>query len=142
MLYYREDFFASALHESAHWCIAGEARRKQVDFGYWYAPDGRDSKTQKAFEAVEIKPQALEWYFSKACGYPFSVSVDNLSLSDNDMPDTQDFERRVASQAMHWQRAGLPERARLFFEALATEFSTGSTIEACQFDLGKSCDGS
>ncbi len=28
-------FYASALHEISHWCIAGEARRKLVDFGYW-----------------------------------------------------------------------------------------------------------
>ena len=29
-------FFASALHEISHWCVAGKARREQVDFGYWY----------------------------------------------------------------------------------------------------------
>ena len=28
-LMYREDFPASALHEAAHWCIAGKARRQQ-----------------------------------------------------------------------------------------------------------------
>ena len=60
LLYYREDYFASALHEVAHWCIAGEARRQLVDFGYWYAPEGRDSQQQRAFESVEVKPQALE----------------------------------------------------------------------------------
>ena len=40
-------FFASALHETAHWCIAGEARRKQFDYGYWYEPDGRNEAQQK-----------------------------------------------------------------------------------------------
>lgn len=39
-------YFASALHEIAHWCIAGEARRQLVDFGYWYAPDGRNAEQQ------------------------------------------------------------------------------------------------
>ncbi|SUC30833.1 Protein of uncharacterised function, DUF462 [Providencia rettgeri] len=37
-------FFTSGLHEISHWCIAGEARRQQVDYGYWYCPDGRDEK--------------------------------------------------------------------------------------------------
>jgi elongation factor P hydroxylase len=79
-VYYRQDYFASALHEVAHWCIAGQRRRQQEDFGYWYAPDGRDQKTQRSFEQVEVKPQALEWHFSRACGYRFRLSVDNLML--------------------------------------------------------------
>ena len=48
VLHYRADYFASALHEVAHWCIAGTARRRQVDFGYWYAPDGRSGNEQLA----------------------------------------------------------------------------------------------
>ncbi len=32
---------------------------------------GATSEQQLAFEAVEAKPQALEWLFSLACGYPF-----------------------------------------------------------------------
>ena len=39
-------FYASAIHEISHWCIAGKARRELVDFGYWYCPDGRDAQTQ------------------------------------------------------------------------------------------------
>jgi elongation factor P hydroxylase len=78
VLHYRSDYFASALHETAHWCIAGERRRQLPDFGYWYAPDGRDQQQQLAFEAVEARPQALEWLFSLACGYRFRISVDNL----------------------------------------------------------------
>ena len=72
-------FYASGLHEISHWCIAGEARRQLVDFGYWYCPDGRDAQTQSEFEAVEIKPQALEWMFCVAAGFPFNVSCDNLN---------------------------------------------------------------
>ncbi len=49
-LFYREDFFASALHEAAHWCIAGRERRLLVDFGYWYAPAGRDAPAQARFQ--------------------------------------------------------------------------------------------
>ena len=40
-------YYASALHEIAHWCIAGEERRLLEDFGYWYQPDGRNEQEQK-----------------------------------------------------------------------------------------------
>src|SRR3954468_4706757 len=39
-LFFANEFFASALHECSHWLIAGEERRNQIDFGYWYIPDG------------------------------------------------------------------------------------------------------
>lgn len=71
-------FFASALHELSHWCIAGQKRRKLNDFGYWYAPDGRSEAQQAAFEQVEIKPQALECLFTLSCLRHFQVSQDNL----------------------------------------------------------------
>lgn len=61
-------FFASALHEISHWCVAGKARRERVDFGYWYCPDGRDAMTQSQFEDVEVKPQAYEWLFLRGGG--------------------------------------------------------------------------
>lgn len=63
-------FYASAFHEISHWCIAGEARRKLVGFGYWYCPDGRDAVTQGKFEQVEIKPQAFDWLFCVASAFP------------------------------------------------------------------------
>ena len=71
-------FFASALHEISHWCIAGSKRRALIDFGYWYAPDGRSAAQQHQFEHLEIKPQALECLFTLACNRPFGVSQDNL----------------------------------------------------------------
>ena len=40
---YTRDYFRSALHEIAHWCVAGPRRRRLDDYGYWYAPDGRDA---------------------------------------------------------------------------------------------------
>jgi elongation factor P hydroxylase len=61
-------YFASALHEIAHWCIAGQRRRLLEDYGYWYSPDGRDVEQQTEFEKVEVKPQAIEWAFSCASG--------------------------------------------------------------------------
>jgi elongation factor P hydroxylase len=124
LLHYRHDFFASALHEVAHWCIAGEQRLQLADFGYWYAPDGRDVAQQRAFEAAEVKPQALEWLFSLACGYRFSVSVDNLGAAGGDY-DTAPFRQQVLAQAQSWQRVGMPQRAQMFFTTLSKEFGTG-----------------
>jgi hypothetical protein len=134
LLYYRHDYFASALHEVAHWCIAGERRRQQADFGYWYAPDGRSPAQQAAFEKVESKPQALEWLFARACGYPFCISVDNLGAPGGE-PDTGPFKRQVLAQAQLWQRQGLPRRGGQFFAALATEFATGLQPEQLELEL-------
>ena len=36
---FRSDYPSSALHEVAHWCLAGERRRALEDFGYWYEAD-------------------------------------------------------------------------------------------------------
>lgn len=72
-------FFASALHEISHWCVAGKKRRQLDDFGYWYVADGRDEATQKLFEQVEIKPQSIECLLNLALGRYFYVSQDNLN---------------------------------------------------------------
>ena len=130
---YRDDFFASALHEVAHWCIAGPARRLKTDFGYWYAPDGRNEAQQQAFERVEYKPQALEWFFSKACGHPFRISVDNLQGHCGNTSSDSAFERRVIAQASRWQRQGLPVDGSLFFQALCKEFGTNAELNALSF---------
>ena len=132
LLHYRSDYFASALHEVAHWCIAGERRRQLPDFGYWYAPEGRNPEQQFAFETAETKPQALEWLFSKACGYRFCVSVDNLGAPGG-VHDSGPFRQQVLAQAMTWQQAGMPHRAQLFFDALSLEFDTG--LQAGELDL-------
>jgi elongation factor P hydroxylase len=115
-IYYREDYAASALHEVAHWCIAGERRRRQVDYGYWYVPDGRGAGQQAEFERVEARPQALEWHFALAAGLPFRVSVDNLSRAPS---AATDFEQAVAGQAQRFCREALPARAARFRSALA-----------------------
>lgn len=72
-------YFSSSLHELSHWCIAGKERRKLNDFGYWYCPDGRDQTTQKQFEQVEIKPQAIECLLTLATNRKFFTSADNLT---------------------------------------------------------------
>ncbi len=76
---FRSDYPSSALHEVAHWCLAGEHRRALEDYGYWYEAD-RGATAQRAFESVEARPQALEWVFSRAVGCAFRVSADNLSI--------------------------------------------------------------
>ncbi|AUQ26138.1 elongation factor P hydroxylase [Dickeya zeae] len=121
-------FYASAMHEISHWCIAGEERRKLVDFGYWYCPDGRDAETQSQFEVVEIKPQALEWMFCVAAGFPFNVSCDNLS-GDVD-PDRIAFQRRVHAQVMVYLQQGVPSRPARFIEALQDYYHTAPQTAA------------
>lgn len=136
-LRYRKDFFSSALHEASHWCIAGPARRLQTDFGYWYTPDGRNRSQQTAFENVEYKPQALEWFFSRACGHRFRISVDNLDAGTaNDSADNV-FELRVLAQARAWCKKGLPVDAGRFFQALCREFDTAHELSALKFSLSE-----
>ena len=136
-LCYRQDYFASALHEVSHWCIAGAQRRQQLDFGYWYAPEGRCAKQQVAFEAVECKPQALEWYFSKACDYRFQVSADNLELANAGAHDGAVFQHAVLQQALAWRKAGLPARAAVFYRALCSEFHTAIPAAQLEFTLAE-----
>ena len=120
-LCYRADYFASALHEIAHWCIAGPARRRQVDFGYWYLPDGRDAAAQWAFEAVEARPQALEWIFSVAAGYRFRPSADNL----HGVGGQSGFGARIRAELVHCLAGALPPRAQRFADALRRFYGTG-----------------
>ena len=123
-LFFRENFVSSALHEIAHWCIAGKRRRLQQDFGYWYQPDGRTVDEQTKFEAMEIKPQALEWIFSNACGQKFTPSADNLNASD-DIADDTGFKQAVVKQARQWCKSQqLPSRGKIFIDALSKEFNT------------------
>lgn len=121
---YRADYPASALHEVAHWCIAGRQRRQQLDYGYWYAPDGRTAAQQRTFEQVEVKPQALEWLFATAAGQPFRLSADNL---DGEGPSPA-FAKAVRRQARCWCRGGLPPRGQQFIAALASAFAMSAPL--------------
>ena len=118
-IFYRADYFASALHEIAHWCIAGPERRLQEDWGYWYCPDGRSPAQQRAFEAVEIKPQAVEWMLSVAAAAPFRISSDNLLGVAAHREEGDGFDRAVAAQVRRYRQTALPVRAEQFFLALA-----------------------
>lgn len=115
-------FFASALHEISHWCIAGYKRRQLADFGYWYAPDGRSAAQQHAFERVEIKPQAIECLLTLACKRSFQVSQDNL-FADFDTSNST-FAADVHQQATDYiaQPKQLPNDAQILLYALLTFF--------------------
>lgn len=125
-------YYASALHEIAHWCIAGARRRLLVDFGYWYCPDGRDADTQAQFERAEIKPQALEWMFCVAAGFPFHVSCDNLNGDCE--PDRILFQRQVHAQVMLNLESGVGPRPAAFIQALHRYYQTPPLAQQ-QFSL-------
>lgn len=109
------DYFASGLHEIAHWCVAGKERRKLVDFGYWYSPDGRTAQQQLAFERAEVKPQALEWIFSASAQFRFRASADNLQ---NNLGASDEFKQALFHQVKQYLQEGLPRRAAIFSEVL------------------------
>lgn len=121
VIYFVEHNWSSALHEVAHWCIAGQRRRTLTDYGYWYEPDGRDKNQQLIFEKVEAKPQALEWLFSSALRKSFFVSIDNLNGS---MVCSDDFKRAILNEAKNYLTCGLPVRANAFLEALQDRCSS------------------
>jgi elongation factor P hydroxylase len=134
-LFFREDFLSSALHETAHWCIAGSDRLVLEDFGYWYNPDGRTAEQQHIFEAAEVKPQALEWMFSVACGQGFALSVDNLSGGNTKASES--FALAVSQQAIAWcQLSQLPDRAALFINALSELFDRPNTLNPEYYQIG------
>lgn len=109
-------FFSSGLHEIAHWCVAGAERRQLEDFGYWYVPDGRNEVQQRAFELVEVHPQAYEQCFTLAVGRPFNISADNLTGKPG---ATDEFELNVhrLTLALLYENK-LKGRAKQFFDAL------------------------
>lgn len=131
-IFFAHGFFSSALHECAHWLIAGEERRAVVDFGYWYVPDGRTAEQQTVFQRVEVKPQAIEWILSKASGHKFRVSIDNL---DGAQADTQAFKESVYAQVLIYCEKGLPLRTDRFRTALCTFYNQPLALNRDDFTL-------
>ncbi len=121
-LHYREDYAASALHEAAHWCIAGSERRSLTDFGYSYLPPPRTKPQQDAFFAFELKTQTLEALFADAAGLDFRASADNLDA------DVQSFARAIVEArptVARWLVASRDDRARRFTRALEQAAQAG-----------------
>ena len=130
-IFFREDFVRSALHEVAHWCVAGERRRTLPDYGYWYSPDGRDANQQQAFFTVEARPQAIERYFCEAIGIPFSPSIDNVG-AQIELQQLHRFEVRIQEWCNQFERIGLPLRAARFTAALrATPLLSHIPVPEC-----------
>jgi len=126
-IYFRADYVRSALHEVAHWCVAGRRRRQLPDYGYWYSADGRDAEQQQAFFAVEARPQAIERYFCEAIGIAFSPSVDNVD-AQIEPQQVRRFEVRIQEWCDQFERTGMPSRAARFITALrsTTPLSQGT----------------
>lgn len=125
-------YFNSALHELAHWCLAGAERRLQEDYGYWYCPDGRDAVQQAAFAQVEVKPQAIEWWLAAAAGRPFRTSTDNLNGAPT---DNRPFRQAVQQQAQRYLSDGLPPRAQVAVQLLCAQFDQAWPQASCFSEL-------
>lgn len=125
IIFSNRDFFSSALHEIAHWCIAGQERRKQDDYGYWYEPDGRSQARQGDFFRVEAKPQALEWAFHVAANLPFRLSLDNLNQAVQST-EINNFQLSVFSQLVRLRKQGFSLRAKMVIELLLATVSQQS----------------
>lgn len=125
-------FFASALHEIAHWCVAGQERRLLEDFGYWYVPDGRTAQQQTEFEKVEIKPQALEWIFSVSAGFRFHFSADNLNGAAG---VSEQFQQKVLEQVQQYIKNGLPSDAADWSNILLNHYRPNHTLSLTEFYL-------
>ncbi|MGS0536110.1 elongation factor P hydroxylase [Pseudoalteromonas sp. SaAl2] len=123
-------FYASALHEIAHWLVAGEKRRLLEDYGYWYCPDGRDKAQQAEFESVEIKPQAIEWALSVAAGFDFKVSVDNLN---GEQTCRFDFQARVHQHLLNLLSNGFNVRTNKLLKAISEFYKTPWPMNNAQF---------
>lgn len=123
-------YFRSALHEIAHWMVAGSARREQVDYGYWYEADGRDAAQQTLFERVEVYPQAIEWFLTKSTGHRFCVSVDNLNGAPT---DPTPFKRAVVAKVHELLQAPLAPRILLFQRALSEFYGQESCLSVDDF---------
>jgi elongation factor P hydroxylase len=125
---FAHNFYSSALHEIAHWLVAGPKRRQQLDYGYWYLPDGRNEQQQRAFEQVEVKPQAIEWILSAASGHSFQPSVDNLGGAEPSVEQRQAFVRDIHAQVLTFFDAPFPDRMQSMVQALLAYYRPGQEI--------------
>jgi elongation factor P hydroxylase len=119
---FTRDYPASALHEAAHWCLAGAARRQLRDYGYFYVPGPRDPQSRAAFFASESDVQAVEALFAEVCGVRFVVSADDFAAPHEEL---ESFERSVRAAIERRRTCGLPARAARFRNALIAAFSSG-----------------
>ncbi len=135
VILFAHGFYSSALHEVAHWLVAGKERRKLEDFGYWYEPDGRSEQRQREFESVEVKPQAIEWVLATAAGFRYFASSDNLT---GNAGDNSAFKQAVYDQVKVYADWGyLPKRAETLRKALVKFYGTPDEINLANFDISR-----
>ncbi|ANF67841.1 ATPase [[Haemophilus] ducreyi] len=135
VILFAHGYYSSALHEIAHWLVAGTARRQLEDFGYWYEPDGRSAEQQREFEAVEVKPQAIEWILATAASFRYFASADNLS---GNAGDNSAFKKAVYQQVKIYANRGyLPKRAEKLRQALGGFYGTTAQINLAHFEITK-----
>jgi elongation factor P hydroxylase len=134
VILFAHGYYSSALHEIAHWLVAGAERRKLEDFGYWYEPDGRSAERQREFEQVEVKPQAYEWILATAANFRYFASADNLTGNPG---DNSAFKQAVYEQVKTYAEKGLPKRAEMLRQALCRFYSTPDKIELEKFDVSR-----
>jgi len=113
IIYFRNNYPRSLLHELSHYCLAGKKRRQIDDFGYWYTECGRTIAEQKSFELVEARPQGLEKAMCKAIGLKFVPSLDDFSGK----PPSKDFLYHL-DVAYHEMLTNPPPLARKLLIAL------------------------
>ena len=123
-LIFREDFPSSALHEAAHWCIAGRQRRESPDFAYTYIAAPRSDSEQALFFAAELRTQALESVFAEAASVIFNPSADNLTV---DVAVFGSAIARYRPKTEDWLNSSEGLRALQFCHALV-ELSEGNRI--------------
>jgi elongation factor P hydroxylase len=114
---YTKNYFRSALHELAHWCVAGVQRRELDDYGYWYAEDGRNQQQQDEFFKVEVKPQTIEWAFSIVAGVEFEASVDNLN---NQVLGVDKFKQSLKSLMIEYLKNDFPPRVSKILQLMSS----------------------
>ncbi len=106
----RADYAASALHEAAHWCVAGSARRRLPDYGYVYLPPPRNPPDQRRFFAWELRNQAVECYLCDAAGLAYRASADDPELA---LDALAAFEARVRALSLSPPQRALQLAAEL-----------------------------
>jgi len=127
---YTRDYAQSALHELAHWCLAGPRRRVLLDYGYWYQPPPRSPQQQRRFEMVEAPVQGLELLMALATGVRFHVSADNHA---DPHANSASFKRLIFESAARRLREGLSPRILAVLSALNARWEDRlqSSMEAC-----------
>jgi elongation factor P hydroxylase len=129
---YTAGSYTSVLHEISHWCIAGEGRRKQVDYGYWYKPDFQTPKESELYTQFEAKTHGIEWIFSLAAGVPFYIIPNNLSAG---FEVSQDLKEAVYRATLNYLNKGLPISAERFKHALLKYYGREAVFKVSLFCL-------